>query len=95
MRKRSSWFTKADDFLLECLDEFGNNQPAQIAYRMDEVFVDFSYDRNYLGQRLRILEDYGLVNNLGNGVYSITDSGHAYLAGDLDVGELVAKDGDR
>jgi len=90
MRKRSSWFTKADDFLLEYLDEFGNHQPAQIAYKMDDIFADFSYDRNYLGQRLRTLANYGLVTNLGNGVYSITDDGRAYLAGDLDAGELDA-----
>ena len=34
------------------------------------------------------LADYGLVINLGNGIYSITEEGEEYLAGELDAANL-------
>jgi putative NIF3 family GTP cyclohydrolase 1 type 2 len=42
----------------------------------------------YVGQRCRTLAPYGLIQNLGNGVYPITEKGEQYLDEELDVREL-------
>jgi len=34
------------------------------------------------------LENYGLTQNIGNGVYTITEVGERYLKGNLDAREL-------
>jgi Mn-dependent DtxR family transcriptional regulator len=44
--------------------------------------------RSQISRRLRKLKDYGLLNDLGNGVYVITEEGHRYLDGELNAEEL-------
>lgn len=90
MRYRSEWMTKVDDVILEILSEEGARQPSHLRTYIDDTHAGLSLDRNYLGIRCRKLADYGLVVNVGNGVYSLTDEGRAYLDGELDVGTLEA-----
>jgi hypothetical protein len=39
-----------------------------------------------------VLEEYGLVRHLGNGVHLLTDKGRQYLNGELDTGILEGED---
>jgi hypothetical protein len=81
--------TLADDRILEFLAEEGPTPPSKMA---DDDRMRFSAE--YIGRRCREnLVPYGLVNNLGNGVYSITDDGRKYLDGSLDAGKLRKNDG--
>jgi len=48
----------------------------------------FRITRPHISRRLRKLADHGLLKDLGNGVYIITDEGEAYLEGDLDASTL-------
>jgi predicted transcriptional regulator len=73
----------ADERILEFLREEGPRQPKQIA---SDERVHFS--GQYVGQRCRTLAPYGLIQNLGNGVYTITEKGEQYLDEELDVREL-------
>lgn len=73
--------TLADERILEFLSERGNHQPAQIA-------AEFGFHRKYIGRRCRILEEHGFLDNLGNGLYRITDQGQKYLTGEFDASEL-------
>lgn len=73
-----------DDAILELLDETGMAlTPKVIAFQVD-------YDYTYLRQRLRVLEDNGVVAHPDDtpegvsetGVYEITPLGRRFLAGE-------------
>ncbi|PSP78974.1 winged helix-turn-helix domain-containing protein [Halobacteriales archaeon QS_1_68_20] len=83
MRLAAEWMTGADDRILEFLNEEGPTAPKAMA---DDWRIRFS--RTYVNTRCKKLAVYGLVQNLGNGVYSITEQGEAYLAGDMDADDL-------
>lgn len=84
MRQRADWMRPADDRVLEFLRSEGTNLPTNVA-------EELSLSRKYVGERCRILADYGLLENLGQGVYRITEEGEQYLDGELDAEELVSK----
>lgn len=87
MREPAEWMKPStDDAILESLCDKGNQQPVHVANQIDR-------HRKYVGERLRELAEYGLVENLGQGLYRITDTGEAYLDGDLDASELEQRDG--
>ena len=75
--------TIADERILEFLSEEGPRQPKQISQDERITFSD-----QYIGQRCRTLAPYGLVQNLGNGLYTITQAGQQYLEGELDATKL-------
>lgn len=83
MRLSADWMSIADDRILEFLDEEGPRSPSKI---QEDGRVRFT--RQHINNRCKILEAHNLVQNLGNGVYSITDSGKEYLAGNLDANGL-------
>lgn len=91
MRKHAEWMSQADDRILEFLHEEGNHQPAQIKSRMQEIGADMEYHPKYIGERCRELTEYGLLYNIGNGVYTITENGISYLEGELDAETLDKK----
>jgi predicted transcriptional regulator len=82
MRPRVDWMTRADDYILEFLDE------TDIVATPQVIAANIDYSRQYVNQRIRALEDNDLVQNTGNGLYRITDRGRDYLAGELDASEL-------
>ncbi|MXR22135.1 MarR family transcriptional regulator [Halobacterium bonnevillei] len=82
MRPRVDWMTRADDYILEFLDE------TDIVATPQVIAANIDYSRQYVNQRVRALGDRGLVQNTGNGLYRITDRGRDYLGGDLDADEL-------
>jgi repressor of nif and glnA expression len=43
----------------------------------------FDVSRTQISRRLRKLNEHGLVQHLGNGVYVITDRGEQYLDGEI------------
>lgn len=83
MRLSAEWMTIADERILEFLDEEGPHLPSKIAEDERMYFSD-----QYIGRRCRKLAEYGLLRNLGNGVYQISEEGEQYLAEELDVKEL-------
>lgn len=83
MRRPAKWMkTGADDRILEYLAETDHAPPKEIA-------GEIRYDSQYVGRRCRTLADAGLLQNIGRGLYRITDSGTQYLAGELDGTELA------
>jgi predicted transcriptional regulator len=75
--------TIADERVLEFLAEEGPHSPSKIAVDDRIEFTD-----QYVGRRCRKLTNYGLLQNVGNGVYAITDAGERYLNGELDARTL-------
>ncbi len=74
--------TRADDYILEFLDE------TDIVATPQVIAANIDYSRQYVNQRIRLLADHGLVHNTGEGLYRITDHGRGYLAGKLEVVDL-------
>lgn len=78
IRVPADWMVGADDRILEYLDYEGVAAPSVIS--KDER-IDLS--RTHISNRLRKLRDANLVENVGNGVYRITDRGSGYLRGEI------------
>lgn len=86
MRYSGRWMTLADDRILEYIRQNGSGRPKPMK---DSGYV--RYSRAHISQRCKKLADYGLLEDLGNGVYIITEDGEAYLDGELDTGEVTPK----
>jgi DNA-binding Lrp family transcriptional regulator len=69
-----------DDRILEILADEGSSTPSAIA-DMDIV----RRSRPTINTRLRKLDEAGLVEKRGRGLYAITDIGELYLIGGYDV----------
>jgi len=83
MRLSADWMTIADDRLLEYLAEHETGTPKEMG---ESDLVRFK--RVHLQRRCKKLENYGLVRQVGNGVYMLSEEGQQYLDGELDAATL-------
>jgi len=86
-RPRVEWMTRADDAILEFLLNEGN-RPINATPAV--VQANVNYQISHVRNRLRELHSAGLVEyyDEDRGIYRITESGKAYLAGDLKASDL-------
>ena len=75
--------TIADDRLLEYIAKHETATPTEMA---ESDLVRFK--RVHLQRRCQKLYQYGLVRQVGNGVYMLSEQGQQYLDGELDAAEL-------
>ena len=84
MRKSGKWMVLLDERILELFVE------------SDEDYMSVSeiaehpripYSSQYVGQRSRKLANHGLLYAVGNGMYTLTDEGEAYLKGEYNAAE--------
>lgn len=80
MRYAGEWMSAADDRILEYLSEHESGSPTKMKRE-----GPIRYSRVQVHRRCKKLTENGLVKDLGNGVYVITDDGEAYLEGRLDT----------
>ena len=80
MRYAGNWMTAVDDRILEYLSEHESGSPTKMKRE-----GPIRYSRQQVHRRCKILAKKGLINDLGNGVYMITEDGEAYLEGCLDT----------
>ncbi|MDB2265472.1 MarR family transcriptional regulator [Halorubrum ezzemoulense] len=80
MRYAGEWMSAADDRILEYLSEHESGSPTKMKNE-----GPIRYSRVQVHRRCKKLAEEGLVNDLGNGVYMITEDGEAYLDGRLDT----------
>lgn len=72
----------ADDRILEYIRKNDSGRPKEM---VDSGYV--RYTRSYISQRCKKLVNHGLLKDLGNGVYVITERGERYLDGEIDTSE--------
>lgn len=89
MRWGADWLLIADNLILETLYEFGRCSPMKI---VQSGKVRFTH--SHINNRCKKLKYYGLLMNIGNGVYAITEEGERYLDGDLNAGTLETSNSD-
>ncbi|NLV08717.1 MarR family transcriptional regulator [Halomicrobium mukohataei] len=82
MRYSGDWMVLADDRILEYIREKDSGRPKEME---DSGYV--RYTRSYISQRCKKLVNHGLLRDLGNGVYTITERGKRYLDGEIDTSE--------
>jgi len=80
MRYAGNWMTAVDDRILEYLYEHESGSPTKMKRE-----GPIRYSRQQVHRRCKKLAENGLINDLGNGVYMITEDGEAYLEGRLDT----------
>ena len=80
MRHSGKWMTSLDDRILEFLHE---NKPATPTKMTTKASLPYS--RQHVDRRCKKLNEEGLLESLGNGVYMITEDGEAYLEGRLNT----------
>lgn len=73
-----------DDRILELFEETGEEfmSPTDIA-----DYDVIPYSPQYVGERCRKLAEHGLLQPVGNGVYTMTDEGRAYLREEYNTAE--------
>jgi len=71
-----------DDRILEIAREEDSVSPKELA----ETGY-FAVSRQQISRRLRKLNEHGLIQHLGNGVYIITERGKQYLDGEISTYE--------
>lgn len=87
MRQPAEWMrSPADDRILELIQDRGNMTPRALSREGDISRIDIR--RDYAGDRCRELAKYGLLKRVDRGLYTVSEQGEAYLAGDLDASEL-------
>ncbi|SEK70175.1 hypothetical protein SAMN04488691_1011114 [Haloferax larsenii] len=77
-----------DERILEILRDVGTATPSDIA-DLEHIHVS----RPHISNRLSTLAEHGLTENLGNGVYTLTETGRLYLDGryDAQAGEEIQR----
>lgn len=80
MRKSGTWMTIWDDRILETIRKEGAKPVGELA---KEEGLRISHSS--VSRRCKKLSEHGLLTPLGNGVYTITDEGKAYLDEEYDA----------
>ena len=80
LRHSGDWMTLVDDRILEYLYE---NEAASPTEMMKGGPIKFS--RAYIGRRCKKLKEEGLLREISDATYVITEDGKAYLKGHLDT----------
>lgn len=80
MRRSGKWMTIVDDRVLEYIRENEHGSPTEMKRE-----GPIRYSRQYIAERCRKLAEHGLLQPVGNGVYTITERGEKYLDGELDT----------
>lgn len=86
-RPHVPWMTRADDAILEFLLNEGNKE---IVATPGVIEANLSYGSSTVTKRVRVLEEQGLLqyHDEKRGLYELTETGRAYLAGELDAEDL-------
>jgi len=85
MRRSGSWQSVWDDRILEWMRE---NEDAGTPKKLKESGL-IRVSQPHISRRCRKLAENGLLREIGNGAYVITDEGEAYLDEEYDAEEGV------
>jgi len=80
MRLSGTWMTIWDDRILEDIRDEGAGRVGNLG---DTEGIRIS--KPHISRRCKTLAEHGLLAPLGNGVYTITDQGEAYLDEEYDA----------
>ncbi|AFZ73409.1 MarR family transcriptional regulator [Natronobacterium gregoryi] len=82
MVERVPWMAPVDYEIMLFFDEHA----IQVSPRV--LAANIGYDRQYVSKRCRTLSEARLLNAVDTGLYQLTETGVAYLEGELDADDL-------
>ena len=82
MVERVSWMSPVDYEIMLFFQE----HPIQVSPKV--LAANIEYDRQYLSKRCGRLVEAGLLESVDTGLYQLSESGKAYLDGEVDGSEL-------
>ncbi|RZH66555.1 helix-turn-helix domain-containing protein [Natrinema altunense] len=88
MRQSGTWMTIWDDRILEIIRDEDAGRVGALTER-DGIRIS----QSSVSRRCKKLAEHGLLTPLGNGVYTITDRGEAYLDEEYDAENEVYLNG--
>ena len=88
MRKPISWMTRADDYILNFMEEH------DIILSPVIIAINLDLTRQYVSQRCKKLSRADLIDEVENSKYQLNDRGRVYLDGELSSDELPDPDAD-
>jgi hypothetical protein len=89
MRHSGDWMVLLDDRILEYLDENEAGSPSEI-----KRGTTTDNSRQHFARRCRRLAEEGLIREISNATYVLTDDGSDYLDGRLDTQNWIRLDED-
>ncbi|MWV64276.1 hypothetical protein GRS48_05475 [Halorubrum sp. JWXQ-INN 858] len=84
MRKSGKWMVLLDERILELFVE-SDDEFLSVSDIAEDPRIPYS--SQYVGQRCKKLATHGLLYAVGNGIYTMTDEGEAYLNGEYNAAE--------
>jgi len=82
MVERVDWMSPIDYFILDFYEDHDIEASPKV------VAANIDYERVYTSKRLKELVSEGLLQQGENGLYSLTDRGRSFIAGELDAEDL-------
>jgi len=82
MVERVAWMSPIDYHILEFFEQHDIQASPKV------VSSNIDYDRVYTGKRLKALKSAGLFTQAENDLYELSDRGRAFLAGEVNGGDL-------
>lgn len=82
MVERVDWFAPVDYEILQFYEQHDIQATAKV------IAANIEYDRQYVNKRCNRLTDAGLLLKQEGGLFELSNSGRAFLAGELDAEDL-------
>ncbi len=88
MHRRIEWMTRADVTILEFLHVARDVKGRPSIQTPKTVALNTGHQRKYCGNRLRHLDDHGLVERVDRGQYRMSTRGEQLMKGQLSATDL-------
>ncbi|MDF9748407.1 hypothetical protein [Natrinema salsiterrestre] len=88
MHRQVSWMVAADALILEFLYSTRDRRGRPAIQTPRTIHLNTGYSRQHASGRCKVLVEYGLVEQTGEGEYRLTDFGEQVMADEIPLEEL-------
>ena len=93
MHRQIDWMVAADVLILEFLYAARDRRGDPSIQTPHTISLNTGYSRQHVSQRSKVLVDHGLVEQLDEGQYRLTDFGEQVLENEIPIEDLNDDDG--
>lgn len=93
MHRRVEWMVAADVLILEFLYASRDRRGNPSIQTPNTLHLNIGYSRQHISQRCKVLVEHGLVEQLDQGRYRLTDRGEQLIENEIPL-EVVNDDND-
>ena len=88
MHRQVNWMVAADVLILEFLHTARDRRGDPSIQTPHTISLNTGYSRQHISQRSKVLVEHGLVEQLDEGQYRLTDFGEQVLENEIELEEL-------